>query len=170
MSTAIAMAREGLSEARKVLWALRPDLLQTEPFDRSVERVAKDRAERTGVTAQSHVTWPVRALSSDIAQTLLRCLQEAPANVQKHAKANAVTITMSFLGNEIFMDIQDDGRGFDVSACAPGFGLHGMKERAVASISRAHREKAPPLQSRYLLALPRPARWRHDAEDPHHPC
>jgi signal transduction histidine kinase len=143
LNTAIATAREGLSEARRVLWALRPDLLQNEPFHRSVERVAKDWAESSGVTAQLHVTGPVRAVSSDIEQTLLRCLQEALANVQKHAKAEAVTITMSFMGNELFMDIQDDGRGFDVSARAPGFGLHGMRERVEAAGGRLDIESAP---------------------------
>ena len=133
VNTAIAIAREGLSEARRVLWALRPDLLQNEPLHRGVERVVKDWAERSGVTVQSHVTGPVRALSFDMEQTLLRCLQEALANVQKHAKAGTVTVTLSYMGNELFLDIRDDGRGFDASARAPGFGLRGMKERVEAA-------------------------------------
>ena len=143
MSMAIAMAREGLSEARRVLWALRPDLLQNDPFHRAVERVVKDWAERSGVSAQTHVTGPVREASSDVEQTLLRCLQEALANVQKHAKAGAVTATLSYMGNELFLDIQDDGRGFDATAHPPGFGLHGMKERVEAAGGRLDIESAP---------------------------
>jgi signal transduction histidine kinase len=143
ISTAIATAREGLAEARRTLWALRPDLLSGEPFHRTVERVMKDWAESSGVPAHSRVTGPVRALSRDVEQMLLRCLQEALANVQKHARAGSVTVTLSYMDNELMLDIRDDGRGFDITKRAPGFGLQGMKERAEALGGRLDMESAP---------------------------
>ena len=133
METAIAMARDGLSEARRALRALRPDLLLDEPFHRAVERVVKEWEERSGVTAESNITGLVRALSSDVEHTLLRCLQEALANVQNHVQAGSVTVTLSYIGGDLNLYIQDDGLGFDISAPSPTFGLHGMRERIEAA-------------------------------------
>jgi signal transduction histidine kinase len=143
IGTAIATAREGLAEARRTLWALRPDLLRGEPFHRTMERIMKDWAESSGVTTHPRVTGPVCALSRDMEQMLLRCLQEALANVQKHARAGSVTVTLSYMDDELMLDIRDDGRGFDAGMRAPGFGLHGMKERAEALGGRLDIESAP---------------------------
>ncbi|MBN1686658.1 MAG: sensor histidine kinase [Spirochaetales bacterium] len=154
INTAIVIARECLSEARRTLWALRPDLLQDEPFHRAVERVVRNWAERSGVTAQSHLTGLTCALSSDVEHTLIRCLQEALANIQKHAQARSVTVTLSYLGDEIFLDIQDDGRGFDISKSAPGFGLQGMKERVAATGGRLNIESTAGEGTTVVVQIP----------------
>ena len=69
--------------------------------------------------------------------TLLRAVQEALANVARHAKASAVTVTLSFLGDEVVLDVHDDGRGFDPEAPGDqtdgGFGLEALRQRVAAS-------------------------------------
>ncbi len=65
--------------------------------------------------------------------TLLRTAQEALTNVAKHAHAHRARITLSYMGDEVALDVRDDGVGFDVerSVAVPGagFGLHGMRQR-----------------------------------------
>ena len=77
---------------------------------------------------------------------LLRTVQEALANTAKHASATRATITLSYLGDTVSLDIDDDGVGF---AGTPrpradgGFGLAGMRERIAAVGGELHIESAP---------------------------
>jgi signal transduction histidine kinase len=126
---AIATAREGLGEARRALWALRPEALEGEPFDRAIERAVKRWSEMTGVEAQASVTGEPTPLPAALEVILLRAVQEALANVHKHARARRVSVTMSYMTGELSVDVQDDGVGFDPAAEASGYGLHALRER-----------------------------------------
>lgn len=71
----------------------------------------------------------------EVAATLLRIAQEALSNASRHARATRLGVTLTFLGDEVILDIRDDGRGFDPLADRArtrtgGFGLDGMRARA----------------------------------------
>ncbi|MFE1176635.1 histidine kinase [Streptomyces sp. NPDC058773] len=51
-------------------------------------------------------------LPDRVASALLRIAQGALANVREHAAATTVTLTLSYLGDQVVLDIADDGRGF----------------------------------------------------------
>ena len=61
---------------------------------------------------------------------LLRISQEALHNIKKHARAQNINITLSYMPGILVLDIADDGQGFDTSASRRGFGLQSMRERA----------------------------------------
>ena len=63
---------------------------------------------------------------------LLRILQEALNNIDKHAKASHVSVTWTVEGASARLVIADDGRGFDASKGVrdSAYGLVGMRERA----------------------------------------
>jgi len=143
MRRALATAREGLGEARRALWALRPDVLEREPFHRALERVVKRWSEMTGVEAQTSVTGEMTPLPPSLEVTLLRAVQEALANVHKHAHARRVSVTMSYMGGELSVDVQDDGRGFDPAAKAGGYGLPALRERVEGLGGRVVVESTP---------------------------
>lgn len=67
---------------------------------------------------------------------MLRLMQEGLANVHKHAQAQQVTVTLSYMEDQVALDIHDDGVGFDpeflslpVDQSRGGFGLQTMRER-----------------------------------------
>jgi signal transduction histidine kinase len=66
----------------------------------------------------------------------LRIAQEALANAGRHAGATRVGVTLSYMDDEVSLDVRDDGRGFDPrpvlrrETVAGGFGLGGMRARA----------------------------------------
>ena len=65
--------------------------------------------------------------------TLLRATQEALANIHKHAQAQNVSVTLSYMGDSVLLDVQDDGVGLNGATPSPfggGFGLQAMRERA----------------------------------------
>jgi signal transduction histidine kinase len=63
---------------------------------------------------------------------MLRVLQEALANVARHAGARRVWVTVSYMDDVVTMDVRDDGAGFDPNAQrerSDGFGLTSMRQR-----------------------------------------
>lgn len=102
-------------------------------------------ARQSGVEATFRVEG-CPALGPYEAAHVLRVMQEALANVRKHARASAVQVVLesvsaaeSALGHHtVRLLVVDDGRGFDVEAAAPEahYGLKSMRERAVAVSGR----------------------------------
>jgi signal transduction histidine kinase len=127
-------ARESLEQARRVVNDLRPEVLEHAPFDEAVGRVVADWSAVSRVTAVFTCTGDCHPLHPQVEVTLLRAIQEALANVRKHAQASTVQVTLSYLGDVVILDVQDDGVGFGDgaekdTAVAGGFGLVAMQER-----------------------------------------
>jgi signal transduction histidine kinase len=117
------------------------------------------------VAARTVITGEVESLAPQIEVTLLRVAQEALANVRRHARAREVTVTLSYLENEVALDVQDDGRGFALGTLAGagprgGLGLTTMRERVEAVGGRLTVESAPGEGATVVAHLPRhvPAR------------
>jgi signal transduction histidine kinase len=127
-------ARDSLTEARRFVWALRPESLERDPLSKAIMRVAERWSEEHHLSAQTHITGMLRSLPPEIEVTLLRAAQEALANAAKHAHANEVTLTLSYMNDVVALDIQDNGLGFDRSSLASAFdgdsfGLVAMRQR-----------------------------------------
>ncbi|MFD4947269.1 sensor histidine kinase [Streptomyces sp. NPDC058239] len=135
LDRAAALARHSLGEARRSVHDLVPAALEHDDLPGALEKTVAGWAERQAVRAEFTVTGTVEPLHDEIAATLLRIAEEALANAGRHAGASRVGITLSFMGDELTLDVRDDGRGFDPAALPPysgagGFGLGGMRARA----------------------------------------
>ncbi|MGH3114048.1 MAG: sensor histidine kinase, partial [Gaiellaceae bacterium] len=130
-------ARSSLSEARRVVWALRPEALEEGTLADALEQLVRDFRSETGLDATSTVTGNRRELEPAAEATLLRVAQEALANVRQHARASRVALTLSYLEDALLLDVRDDGIGIQRALAdqdrdgrqAGGFGLTGMRER-----------------------------------------
>lgn len=125
-------ARDNLGQAREVVHDLRPDLLAEQSLAQAIERVSARWSEEHEVPVRATVTGNVVPLPAGMDVTLLRATQEALANVRKHASATAVTVTLSYMGDVVVLDVQDDGEGLGNDSPSPfrgGFGLKAMRER-----------------------------------------
>ncbi|MEU0806073.1 sensor histidine kinase [Streptomyces sp. NPDC005970] len=137
LGRAQALARHSLSEARRSVQNLSPAALEHDTLQEALKKIVAEWSERTGVTARFTVTGTTEPLHGEVAATLLRIAQEALANTAKHARATRAGVTLSYMGDEVTLDIRDDGHGFAPLAVAPrtgtstgGFGLDGMRARA----------------------------------------
>lgn len=61
---------------------------------------------------------------------ILRILQEALANILKHAKASTVTVTVGMEASALVVSVRDDGIGLDASDAGTGHGVSNMRHRA----------------------------------------
>jgi signal transduction histidine kinase len=129
-----------LTELRQVCAELRPPMLDTLGLGAAIRALAEEWS------AQNHIAIhfdllpdaALRSLPSHVSVNLYRVVQEALANVARHAQAGQVVIRMNQQGDGLTLTIQDDGRGFAVPTVlheltSQGhFGLVGMQERVNA--------------------------------------
>ncbi|MDQ0385219.1 signal transduction histidine kinase [Streptomyces sp. DSM 42143] len=132
---ALALARHSLGEARRSVHNLSPVALADDGLPGALHKTVTEWGERTGVQAGFTVTGTAEPLHDEVAATLLRIAQEALSNTARHAAADRAGVTLSYMGDEVTLDIRDDGRGFDPLALPArtrtgGFGLDGMRARA----------------------------------------
>lgn len=126
-----AIARENLEEARRMMGALRPEVLDEErELAAALGRVCTEWMRRTAVPCTLTVTGTALPLHAEVEVLLLRGTQELLANVRKHAGAGRVAVTLSYMSDVVALDVRDDGRGFAEGAATAGFGLRGLRERA----------------------------------------
>jgi signal transduction histidine kinase len=83
-------------------------------------------------------------LALHVKQELYRIAQEAMHNTVKHGRASQVALRLAQVDDEVVLEVQDDGVGFDASASFPGhLGLHSMRERVANMGGTFEIESAP---------------------------
>lgn len=127
----LALARDGLAEARRSVWALRPGALEhadiCDAFRALIRRIAAD----TNLQTECRIQGTPFTLPLEVEGNLLRIGQEAITNVLKHAGANLLSVRLVFAPDSLQLVVQDDGQGFEsAQQTASGFGLVSMSERA----------------------------------------
>jgi signal transduction histidine kinase len=128
LEAAKRIARDSLAEARRSVQALRPGQLDGTRLPEALAQVADGWTALNGVPAAVSTTGEPRALPVEVETTLLRTAQEALSNIAKHAGASRVGLTLSYMDDQVTLDVRDDGRG----GAAPrdgGYGLASMQER-----------------------------------------
>lgn len=163
VEAAIRLARESLSEARRSVHALRPEPLETARLSEALADVAARWSALHEIDVRVTTTGTARSLRPETEVGLLRTAQEALANVAKHAHATRVGVTLSYLHDEVALDVRDDGQGFDPDRLADpataaeakdahtgedhvpsgGFGLIAMRQRIEALSGRLQIESEP---------------------------
>jgi signal transduction histidine kinase len=107
----------------------------------ALAEVAQRWSARSGVAVQVTTTGRARPMRPEIEAALLRTAQEALANVARHARASRVGLTLSYMDDEIALDIRDDGVGFEPS------GLGGLDGAAPGRAPAVGGQGAVPLES-----------------------
>ncbi|MEV0020885.1 sensor histidine kinase [Streptomyces atroolivaceus] len=135
LDRAAGLARHSLGEARRSVRNLVPAALEEDDLPGALKKTVTGWGERSGVRARFTVTGTVEPLHDEVGATLLRIAEEALANAARHAGAERAGVTLSYMGDEVTLDVRDDGCGFDPAALPPrggtgGFGLGGMRARA----------------------------------------
>jgi signal transduction histidine kinase len=154
------MARSGLSEARRLVQALRPEALEKASLPEALERASARWAQESGITLNYLVTGDSCSLHPEVEVTLLRAMQEALANVNKHAQAQESSVTISYMEDKVVLDVHDDGIGFDpqvlshLPAGQGGFGLHSMGQRVAQFGGKVIVESSPGKGTTVAVQIP----------------
>lgn len=123
-------ASAGLARGREALGQVRFQRAGDEGLVAALRRAAGRFAERTGLPVETALDAGVE-VHGEQAERLYRIAEEALRNVERHAQAANVRIAAAADGEQIAIEIVDDGRGFDPNAAKPGhYGVAGMTEQA----------------------------------------
>lgn len=123
------MARYGLSEARRSVWALRLQGLDVGDLCSALDALIQRMTPDTGLHSEFVRLGVPRPLPPEWEENLLRIAQEALTNVLRYAHATQFKVRLRFEERQLLLELRDDGCGFDPEIRRDGFGLVGMRER-----------------------------------------
>jgi two-component system, NarL family, sensor histidine kinase DevS len=155
--TADAHLAEEMRKLRDLIAELRPAALDDLGLGPALESLAKRQSAIGGFAVDVEIELePGRRLARDTETAIYRIVQEALSNAVKHARADGVTLRVEKHRDRVEVVVQDDGRGFDPDEVCDGFGLTGMRERAVLAGGRLNVVSADGGPTRVTAVLPLP--------------
>ncbi len=121
-----------IDSVHRISTELRPILLDDLGLLAAIEWQANDFQNRSGIACEVTFDCRERSINKDAATALFRIFQETLTNVARHASATAVALTLKETGNELIMEVADNGRGITDEQIedSSSFGIMGMRERA----------------------------------------
>lgn len=136
------LAEQTLENVRKLIFDLRPTLLDDLGLAAAVRWYAKNTLEPVGVLVQVEANPHLARATSQVETAMFRIAQEAINNIVLHAHAKHVHVRLLQQESYWVLVVQDDGCGFNVEAARPvpsssgngnhHWGLFGVEERVEA--------------------------------------
>lgn len=161
LAGAIKQTNHVLSEMRTFVYELRPILMQEKELGQWIVDLCRQFQQATGIPVAAEVGSAAgHELPPDVSIALFRIIQEALANIYKHAGASQARLLLDFTPDGARLIIQDNGAGFDVNArSAPdidhGHGLTNIADRVRELGGRLEIESAPGSGTRLQAIFPR---------------
>jgi two-component system NarL family sensor kinase len=123
-----------LQDLRRISRDLHPAILDDHGLATALQSLAKSFSERTGIETAFNDILVRNLLPLDAKTSLYRVAQEAFTNIERHAVASLVEISLSVNSSWVVLAIKDNGKGFNVELfsrgrSAEGIGLRNMQER-----------------------------------------
>lgn len=163
VTMALQMARQSRREAHRSITALRT-LHTDQSLETMLGKVLRPQAAENQITLCVSSRGTPERLSSEAEAQILRVAQEAVANSVQHAVASKIDVRLTFDRQELLMEIEDDGRGFEIASVPSSeeghFGITGMRERA-ASIKAEFKILSGRNGTKVSLVVPIPDQRAH---------
>lgn len=162
LAAARQLASSTLAELRKIIFDLRPTILDDLGLVPAIRWYARTYLEPEGVQVRLFLPEEELDLPIECSTTLFRICQEAMSNILRHASARMVMITLCLDNTEVCLQVIDDGQGFEMKQLSEQgpyprkLGLLGIKERAELVGGRVIIETAPHHGVRLQVCLPLP--------------
>jgi signal transduction histidine kinase len=131
---AIGHIEREIKNLRAIISELRPAALDELGLRAAIETLVEHHRDRYDIEIFCDLALPdpdagQERLDPELEVGVYRLLQEALTNVVKHAQASTVKLAVKLDGDEVTVDVADDGVGFSTDSHSEGFGLLGMHER-----------------------------------------
>jgi signal transduction histidine kinase/ligand-binding sensor domain-containing protein len=137
------LARGALSEMRSLLFELQPAMLLEKGPEELLRQLAHTAMSRTQTKVETNVHGE-RALPDKVRIALYRITQEALNNIAKHAEAGRAIVELDLGPEQVVLQIEDDGPGFDPTMVPRfGFGVRSMADRAKDIGAEFHLDSQP---------------------------
>jgi len=155
LSTAVGMLGNAIGEGRRLISELRPMIIDEMGLVEAIQFLVEEEQAR-GET-EIHFTPRVgfERLPPLLQATVFRIVREAITNARRHGHAQQIEIRLTDVADNLVIEVQDDGRGFDPDAVPHSrYGLEGIRERAKLFGGGATIESKPGKGTRITVKLP----------------
>jgi signal transduction histidine kinase len=135
LQDAVAEIDHVISDLRNYIFGLRPHVLaSSRGISEALDQIAHEFQTTAGVTTVVELDESLEGPLHDNAVHIVQITREALSNVGRHAEAQTCRVSLRRLGTGAVLEIDDDGRGFDVDAVARrgGMGLANLRSRAAS--------------------------------------
>ena len=157
----IRSVQTAIDSLRRISWDMRPPELERLGFRGAALDLAESFARHAGLELDVSLNdYDSNGPSVAVSLHLYRILQEALANIRRHARASRIGLSLSEIEGRYRLEIRDDGIGFDrlkIDSGRPGpahLGVAGMKERARLAGGDLEIETAPRRGTRLCVEVP----------------
>jgi two-component system sensor histidine kinase UhpB len=164
------LATRLFEDLRHIIWNLRPSILDDLGLVPAIRWFARANLEEAGVRVDFGKDNEMVRLPSHLETLLFRVAQEAVNNILHHADAKNVTIRLWTEQGQVCLEVQDDGRGFDVERTSgeavskKRLGLLGIKERVSLVGGSVTVESAPGSGACVHVRVPLPGEELHGTD------
>lgn len=155
------LLEQAIKEVRRISMNLGPCVLEELGLSAALRALGSDLQDRTGVAVTVSCRELPQALPAPLSWTIYRILQEGVQNIEKHAAARQVRLTIRWRRPWITATLRDDGRGFMPEKPAPlgrdwqpSLGLRNMRERAEGVGGMVTIRSAPGEGTLILMRIP----------------
>jgi signal transduction histidine kinase len=153
-----ALAVRTLEDVHRLILDLRPSVLDDLGLLSAIRWYADRQLATRGISVRCEFG-DVRRLPPEMETALFRVCQETMSNVARHAQATAVLVQVGVEGDEVVIDIEDDGKGFEPETAGQRegrrpWGLMGIRERAEILGGSARIDSAPGQGTRVAVRIP----------------
>lgn len=121
------VARQGITDVRRSVNALRPDALEKFDLENALNRIIDEMGTATNAKIEYHCDVRLDGFTDDEEDIIYRIVQESITNSIRHGKADHIWITIGMENSVLRVCIRDNGIG--CTDVKKGFGLHHMEER-----------------------------------------
>lgn len=160
IETVREQVREALLDLRRVVTTLRTPPEADLPLPQALSRLV-ERARQPQLHVHLALPEHLAPLPYTHCLALYRVAQEALTNVQRHAHAQDVWIDLETDDKTVALNVSDNGVGFDPEEKHAGFGILGMRERAVQLGGNLVIQPRPEGGTRLAFCLPLPTEVAH---------
>ena len=147
------LAQQALRQMRLLVYELRPAVLDTEGLVGALRHRLDAVETRAGILVNLVIRGE-RPVPARVQGEMYRIAHEALNNALNHAAATAITVRLDTLGDNILLEVMDNGRGFDPQATHFGLGLSTMRARSAGLGGELTILSSPELGTTVRLTLP----------------
>ena len=156
----IGLLNMTIKDTRGLISELSSPVLYELGFIPAIEWLCQEMMQKHGIKVGFQDDKSTKPLDSGVRILLYQSVRELLVNVAKHAGANGAHVSIFSVGNEIRIEVSDDGIGFDISIIGSnvdkgkGFGLFSIRERLETISGLLNIQSEPGNGTRVTLTAP----------------
>jgi signal transduction histidine kinase len=149
------IAQQTLENVRSLSQSLHPVMLDETGLESTVDWYLPMIERQTGIRVHYEKSGASFPIDGGAGIHVYRILQEALNNIVRHSGSREAWVRLRFLANQLELDVEDHGTGFESQKSKPGIGLVAMRERAQLLEAAIEISQLPQRGTLVRLSVPR---------------